>query len=511
MRARLAAGNGFMSWRAGVAISRAVTMVAVLAVHAAPSALALVPGQPMPAIQADASLLHRVADSGIDIVRMPQRPAPATHPPAKSAAQQPPVVPPPALPPPAAPPAIPPPSQTPTPQPQGRLVKVTVKIGSQAKDPPKGWLGVQMDTLELPLALSLGLANANGALILEAAANSPAGQAGLRFGDIAVGLNGRPVALASELTQRVSSMTPGTDAELEVWRVTADGGDFLQTLRRLAEGGNAHVMFRLGRMYATGVGVARDDAEAVSWYRKGASAGNLNAMSALGVALMEGRGVGKDPQEGLRLLRAAADKDNMDAVYRLGVALADGKVVAKDTAEAMRLFTKAAEAGHVPSMVDLALLYNAADSATADPFKAALWYKRAADLGSSAGMVNLGFMHQLGKGVEKNDITAVALYRRAAAEGNPSGIHNLAAMLDSGRGVARKDPEQAADLILQALEMRNDFSFRQMSQNSRAWSPEFRRELQKKLRDAGVYSGRIDGELRDTTITAITAYMNRKR
>ena len=177
----------------------------------------------------------------------------------------------------------------------------------------------------------------------------------------------------------------------------------------------------------------------------------------------------------------------------------------------MRLFSKAAEAGHVPSMLDLALMYNTGEGGTADPFKAALWYKRAADLGSSAGMVNLGFMHQQGKGVEKNDITAVSLYRRAAAEGNPSGIHNLAAMLDSGRGVARKDPEQAADLILQALEMRNDFSYRQMTQNSRAWSPDFRRALQRKLRDAGVYSGRIDGELRETTIAAINAYINRKR
>jgi hypothetical protein len=77
--------------------------------------------------------------------------------------------------------------------------------------------------------------------------------------------------------------------------------------------------------------------------------------------------------------------------------------------------------------------------------------------------------------------------------------------------VARKDPEQAADLILQALDMRNEFSYRQMKENSRAWSPEFRRALQKKLRDAGVYSGRIDGELRDTSIAAIDAYKNRRR
>ena len=368
-----------------------------------------------------------------------------------------------------------------------------------------------MNALELPLALSLGLPNANGILILEATANSPAGQAGLRFGDIVVGLNGRPVTHVNELRQRVASMTPGTDTELEVWRVTTDGGDFLQTLRRLGEGGNAHVMFRLGRIYATGSGVARDETEAVNWYRRGASAGNLNAMTSLAVALLEGRGAGKDPQEGVRLLRTAADKDNLEAMYRLGVVLVEGKVAAKDAAEAMRLFMKAAEAGHVPSMLDLALLYNTGEGATADPVKAALWYKRAADLGNSAGMVNLGFMHQQGKGVEKNDITAVELYRKAASDGNPSGIHNLAAMLDSGRGVARKDPEEAATLILQALDMRNEFSYRQMTQNSRAWSPEFRRALQKKLRDGGYYSGRIDGELRETAVAAINAYMNRKR
>jgi hypothetical protein len=48
-----------------------------------------------------------------------------------------------------------------------------------------------------------------------------------------------------------------------------------------------------------------------------------------------------------------------------------------------------------------------------------------------------------------------------------------------------------------------------MTQNSRAWSVEFRRALQRKLQTAGVYSGSVDGELRDTTITAIDAYIKR--
>ena len=198
--------------------------------------------------------------------------------------------------------------------------------------------------------------------------------------------------------------------------------------------------------------------------------------------------------------------------------LGDDYVAAGDVAGARVVFERAAEAGDAQAAMMLAATYDPVAlmrlkvrGLAPDTAKAAFWYRRAADLGSSAGMVNLGFMHQQGKGVDHNDITAVALYRKAAADGNSTGIHNLAAMLDSGRGVPRKDPEQAADLMLRALEMRNEFSYKQMTQNSRAWSAEFRRALQRRLQTAGVYSGRIDGELRDTTISAINAYINRTR
>ncbi|HSR79995.1 MAG TPA: PDZ domain-containing protein, partial [Hyphomicrobiaceae bacterium] len=485
---RLPAGGGIPL---AVAVTCAVASALLLFADGPVQAGALPPAGRALYSRALSSVLQRASDSGINIVRMPPRPDAAAPGTGTSA-----LTPPPAI----VTPPVPPPSNQP-PAPQGRLVKVTVKLGTQPREPEKGWLGVHMDVLELPLALSLGLPNANGVLVLEAIASGPAAQAGIGLGDIIVGLNGGPVTQVGELRQRLAAMAPGRDMEVELWRIAEGGDDFLQTLRRLGEGGNAYVMFRLGRLYANGIGVARDDIEAVRWYRMGASAGSLNATAALAMALIEGRGATKDEQEGLRLLRAAAEGDNHEAQHWLGVILGQGKLVSKDTVEAIRLLTRAAEAGHVPSMLDLASLYNTAEGGAADPVKAAFWYRRAADLGNSAGMVNLGFMHQQGKGVEHNDITAVSLYRRAAAEGNSTGIHNLAAMLDSGRGVQRKDPEQAADLILRALEMRNEFTYRQMTQNSRAWSLEFRRALQRKLQTAGVYSGRIDGELRDTTIS----------
>ena len=426
-----------------------------------------------------------VADSGIDIVRMPPKAPGEGHGSSAVGGQ----------------------SQPAPPKAQARLLKVPVKVGSQPPDTQKGWLGVRLEPLEAALSASLGLDNANGALVLETVATGPLSQSGIRFGDVIVQLNGKAVEGPSDLFRRVASMAPGGGATLEVWRASTDEADFLQTLRRLAYGGNAHVMGLLGKLYATGSGVVRDDTEAIQWYRKGAEAGNVVAMTALGAMALERRGMPMDAQEGVRWLRAAADKNHLEAMHRLARVLAEGKLVDKNAPEAVRLFSKAADAGYVFSMVDLGIMYARGDGVAADPAKAASWYKRAADLGNSAAMVNLGLLYAQGKGVALDPAAAVALYRRSVSLGHPAGMHNLAWMLDSGKGVERKDPEEAADLMMKSLDRRHEFSLKQMKENSRAWSKEFRQALQRRLRDAGVYAGPTDGELRETTIDAINAYV----
>jgi TPR repeat protein len=457
-----------------------------------------------------ASMVVATAGGGIDMVRMPGQPP--------LAYAQPPAIPP-AAPKPALPVAPQPVAPEPPPkaaplqpsQPIGRTFRLPVRIGSVPTARQKGWLGVSSDPLELPLALSLGLRNANGALIVETTAGGPAAVAGVRFGDIILGFNGSAIDSIDALRQRVSATMPGAEVVLEVWRITNDDGDFLRTLRRLGESGNAAVMYRLGRMYASGIGVARDDAEAIRWFRMGAAAGNLSATTMYAIGLIEGRGTGRDPQEGVRLLKSAADRENPEAMHRLAVMLVNGKVVDKDIPEAVHLMTKAAEAGHSPAMVDLAVMYNQGIGVQANPAKAAHWSKRGVDLGNPTSMVNLGYLHEHGKGIEQNHAAAVTLYRRAADLGHSLGLHNLAAMLDRGKGVERRDPEQAAELMLRALEMRNQFSYQMMQRNSNAFSAEFRRALQRRLRDAGVFEGRIDGSIRASTMAAIDAYVKRSQ
>src|SRR5262249_43709000 len=142
--------------------------------------------------------------------------------------------------------------------------------------------------------------------------------------------------------------------------------------------------------------------------------------------------------------------------------------------------------------------------------KAVAWYRRAADLGSPAAMGDLALLHLQGKGVERSESAAVALLRKAADLGNPIAMNNLAWMLQGGHG-GRKDPEEAADFMMKALAHRAEFSLKQMTQSSHAWSKEFRQAVQKRLRAAGVYQGPIDGEFRQSTLIAINTYVNKNR
>jgi len=82
----------------------------------------------------------------------------------------------------------------------------------------RGWLGVQVQAVNKDLASSLGLKHAKGALVDQTTADSPAGRAGLKAGDVIVAVNGAPVKDSRDLAQKIGAMAPGASVKLNVIR-----------------------------------------------------------------------------------------------------------------------------------------------------------------------------------------------------------------------------------------------------------------------------------------------------
>ena len=387
----------------------------------------------------------------------------------------------------------------------GKSIKLPISFLAAPGNPAASYIGIRLDGVsDGATASALGLTSESGVFVVDTTPGAPAAQAGLRFGDFVLALDDKPISQTSELVEAIKGRSPGSQGTLSVWRVGDDGTGYLQELRQVADRGSTPAMMFLARLYTNGTGVNRDATEASNWYKKAALAGSTNGMLLYGDALATGSGTAKDVTEGHRWIKKASDAGNVAALFRLGRMYRDGEGLTRDPLEAVNLFKKAAETNYTPAMVAVGLMFEGGGGLEADNLQAVQWYKKAADLGDAEGMAALGTMYSTGRGVEKNYATSATWYIEAAKRGQLLAIHNLAYQYDKGLGVER-DPNAASGYIYHALEQRYAFSYQQMMQNSRAWSREFRKSLQQRLVNGGLYSGTVDGSFGRTTLDAISA------
>jgi S1-C subfamily serine protease len=92
----------------------------------------------------------------------------------------------------------------------------------------RAYLGVSTTNVTSDLSKRLSLGTTSGALIADVVAGGPAADAGLRpaaangrGGDVIVGVNGRKVAQADDLSTALSSLKPGDEARLDLIRAGA--------------------------------------------------------------------------------------------------------------------------------------------------------------------------------------------------------------------------------------------------------------------------------------------------
>jgi serine protease Do len=96
----------------------------------------------------------------------------------------------------------------------------TVKnVIAQLKDTgsvSRGWIGVQVQPVTRDIADSMGLKQAQGALVADPQKDGPAAKAGIEAGDVITGANGQSVKDARELARIIGGFAPGSTVKLDV-------------------------------------------------------------------------------------------------------------------------------------------------------------------------------------------------------------------------------------------------------------------------------------------------------
>ncbi len=84
----------------------------------------------------------------------------------------------------------------------------------------RGWLGVEGTELSARAAQATGDPGIKGALIVGVFLNSPADMAGIRAGDIVVGIDGNPVSGIRDLLDQITRHKPGEQIQVTIYRGT---------------------------------------------------------------------------------------------------------------------------------------------------------------------------------------------------------------------------------------------------------------------------------------------------
>jgi serine protease Do len=82
----------------------------------------------------------------------------------------------------------------------------------------RGWLGVTVQEITPDIAKGLGISTVKGALISDVLKGSPAEKAGIKRGDIIIGIDGEPVQNTAAMRFQVSEVMPGTTVKVKVLR-----------------------------------------------------------------------------------------------------------------------------------------------------------------------------------------------------------------------------------------------------------------------------------------------------
>jgi hypothetical protein len=188
-------------------------------------------------------------------------------------------------------------------------------------------------------------------------------------------------------------------------------------LKLASDQGNGYASFLLGKWNINAAKQAvAGYTDAVVYFRKGANQGEHRAMQSLAWLLANGVGIEKNEKEALSLNARAAELGNETAAYNAAGALRYGLGTDADIASAIRYYEIAANIGMIEAMHNLGTIFFNAEGVEQDVEKASHWYLKAANFGSGLSSLCLGLMSEQGTNGAIDMAFAFAWYSVAVAQ-----------------------------------------------------------------------------------------------
>ena len=274
---------------------------------------------------------------------------------------------------------------------------------------------------------------------------------------------------------------------------------------KAAAAGYADAMTSLGFLYLS---QGNADAKVVELFHKAAQQGKTAAMSALGLLYAQGRGVPRNEGQSFAWTKKAAENDDKFAAYELSDMYLSGRGTRQDLVEAVGWCRNAAVKGLAPAMYKLSLFYGNGVGVKKDDEQGFTWALKAAQAGLAIAMADVGSRYKKGIGVPTDLAEAKRWFEAGEKAGDAKAMFGLSSLYDEGADVTA-DPGLAADWMVRAIRGNSYRAIESIMRRPADWSQPFRVELQKRLHEAGIYDGPINGEIDASTRRAIAALSGR--
>lgn len=126
---------------------------------------------------------------------------------------------------------------------------------------------------------------------------------------------------------------------------TTSSPNNIEALIKKANNYDESAQYQLGVIYAKGIGVKKNEAEAIKWFKKAASNGSSDAAFNLGLMYERGMGTPKNIKLAFKYYNDAALLADADAEYKVSIMYAYGEGTPKDLINAYAWMAIAIELG----------------------------------------------------------------------------------------------------------------------------------------------------------------------